>query len=464
MGGLFHPKDTLIGMFKTLCDTYPTLANYVPIGKSYKGKDIWLFRIGNPFGGAVLVDGSMHGFEDLGSEFLYLYAQWLLTSGDATAQVILNGNYTLLVPIVNMDSSERQTANKTTCTYGTDLNRNFVTGWSARTCSETYPGSSAGSEPETKAMKYVFDTYRPAFYLNTHYCGAAYLSYSSSNLALVNSVISRINQLSSANGVTPYEIRSGGAGGGMAVGDATMAGANAWLLETANESSYHTGPGSTPGNSCYMHNCQTLIDIQNYYFPKIAPILIAFSEACQTTTPPVATPVTPPTPPPATNAFLNVRIFSGISGFAKEITGTVTVTLLSNGQSVGTYNIPAILSLQPNIGYLLTCTNGGETISRPITTVANITKDLQFWFPNAFINVRAFYAVGSAASTEVKANFTLGVGWPYIVIVTYTTPITLRLQPNIAIQLICTYGTQTLIRMITPLTNQTKDAQFYFRA
>lgn len=286
MGGLFRPHNDLVNMFKTLCDGHSDKARYQSIGKTREGRDIWLFKLGNPNGGAVLFDGCLHGWEDMGSEVEYLYAQWLLESGALIAEKILRENYTLIIPVINMDSTERQNRNFTDCQYGVDLNRNFAYGWTANTCNDyDYHGKSARSEKETQVGHSVFETFKPKQYVNTHYGGGPYLAYHSTvPSSTIQPILNRINQLSTEKSVTPYDYRSTSGRPGYAIGDAYVAGAVAWLLETAS------GPG------CYMHTEHSYQDIVNIFFPKILPILIAVSEACAIVQPP---------PPPVKYTFTN---------------------------------------------------------------------------------------------------------------------------------------------------------------
>jgi len=279
-GATFHTKDTLISMFKTLCDSHPKVASYAIVGKTYENRDIYIFKIGNPNGGSVLWDGCLHGWEDLGSEVEYQFATWLLTSNTPEAERILERNYVLLIPIVNVDSTERQNRDFVQSQYGVDLNRNFPTGWapSSPTSQTSYSGQSAGSEPETQTMHNIFQDYHPAFYVNTHYGGGPYLSYVSGNMTKINWVVNRINQLSSQTGVTPYEVRSGG-GGGFAVADANSLGICSWLFEMASENSPIT-TGEASG-ACYMHTAHSLTDVRDFFFPKTFPILRAMCESCE---------------------------------------------------------------------------------------------------------------------------------------------------------------------------------------
>lgn len=289
-GITFTDKSTLIQNFKDLCDTNSTIADYVVIGQSYEGKDIYLFRIGNPNGGAVMWDGSLHGWEDIGSEIMYHLTNWLMNNNSAASNRILENNYVLFVPIVNMDSVERGNRDfANDAIYGVDLNRNFVTGFSyissPGTSSSPYHGAYGGSEPETQAMISAFETYDPEIYVNTHYGGGPLLQYSGTNSTLTNWIIDRMEELSTAQGFEcPWSdyLSSGSAGSGYAIADAKANGANTWMWEVADEAMYHTGPGI---NDCYMHNIQTLADIENWYFPRCIPVLEAMCEAVEIDTP-----------------------------------------------------------------------------------------------------------------------------------------------------------------------------------
>lgn len=266
----YHTHDVLNNMFKTLCNRHSEAA-YESVGKSYQGRDIWLFKIGNPRGGRVLWDGCLHGWEDMGSEIMYLYAEWLLESGDPKAKEILRTNWTLLIPVVNPDSYTRENRNFTECQYGVDLNRNFKQGWSWVPCNpwpNCYRGNSAASEPETKVMRNVFSRFKPHHYVNTHYGGGPWIGYYHlESASVINPILTRIKELSIQINVTPYNVHSVGSIG-YAVGDAHNFGAVAWLFEVEG------GPG------CYAHTAHPYSMVVNVYFPKCLPVFIALSEAC----------------------------------------------------------------------------------------------------------------------------------------------------------------------------------------
>ena len=176
--GSYRTHPQMIDMYKQLCDDYPSHASYETIGKTFQGNDIWLFKIGNPSGGKIILDSSLHGWEDMGAELTYLWLQWLLESDDTKANQILNTNYWLIVPVVNYDCYDRGNMNRTLCPAGgVDLNRNFFHGWIyVEGCNgdwTTSHGASAGSEKETKVMRILMNRFKPditekTIFINTH--------------------------------------------------------------------------------------------------------------------------------------------------------------------------------------------------------------------------------------------------------------------------------------------------------
>jgi murein tripeptide amidase MpaA len=199
----FHTKEQKITMWKNLWNTHANTI-YTSIGKTYNGNAIWLFTAGNLTGRKILWDGELHGNEDKGSELLFLIAQWLLESNTTRANQILETTYVMFIPVVN-DMDIRGNGNNETSPYGVDLNRNFATGWTpSNPNSDLYSGDTATSEPETKALRNVFSTYRPVFYVNMH-CGAGPYAaqYQGGNLKLGNQVIERAKTIAAEMEITP---------------------------------------------------------------------------------------------------------------------------------------------------------------------------------------------------------------------------------------------------------------------
>lgn len=260
----WHTKDWFINNFKSLCNSHPTKASYQSVGESCLGNDIWIFKFGNPSGGVVLWDGQLHGNEDYGSEILWLMAQWLF-SGDSEAQNILQRNYVLMIPTVNIDTYGRYNA------HGVNLNRNFETGWSA---SAEYPGPYACSEPETQVLRSVFQIYEPDFYVNLHQGASSsrFWYYSESDRTVADQVLSRAGQIASDFGVTLY--RSGPIGStGFAIGDAySLVGASSWLAEV---------------DVSWKHTDEEWQRLVNSMYPRCLAMFMAMCEICAADSPPL---------------------------------------------------------------------------------------------------------------------------------------------------------------------------------
>ena len=222
--------------YMSLAQAHPQQMTYEAVGKTVQGRDIILFRIGNPNGGRVLFDGAIHGTEAIGSELLLSYALWLLESNESLAKTTLQMTYTLMIPVVNTDKENyaRKNAN------GVDLNRNFATDWeragSTNPDSTTYRGPSALSEPESQTLVNAFKTYRPTFYVNLHmWADPYYAGCMEANTTYYAKLVSEINSLSQTRGITPFPYSGQFGAAGMAIGDAARLGITSFLIELSKD-------------------------------------------------------------------------------------------------------------------------------------------------------------------------------------------------------------------------------------
>ncbi|MDH7564234.1 MAG: M14 family zinc carboxypeptidase [Candidatus Bathyarchaeota archaeon] len=263
--GFYRDYGTFITSFKSLAVTYPSLVTYETVGKTVQNKDIILFKIGNPSGGKILIDGAMHGAENLGSELLYYYARWLLTSSDPLATQILSNNYMLLIPALNVDKygNARKNAN------GVDLNRNFATNWqyggSSDPSSDYYRGTAPLSEPESQALVQAFQSWKPAFYINLHRGGSVLYGSTYCNSTYYSLLHSKIKTLANQRQVPYYSFQSI-AGAGFAMSDAAKAGSTGFLLELVDWQEI------------------TLQQIETEILPKFIPIIAVLSQECSSKT------------------------------------------------------------------------------------------------------------------------------------------------------------------------------------
>ena len=260
----YRDYETFMEAFMSLANAYPELVTYETIGKSVEDQDIIMFKIGNIAGGRVLFDGAMHGTENMGGELLYFYAEWLLTSNDPLANRILARDYTLLIPVLNIEGMqrfERKNAN------GVDLNRNFATNWenggSTDPDSEMYRGPAPLSEPESQTLVNVFQTYEPSFYVNVHmWAGPYYAGSSYQNRTYYRLLVDKIESLSEELEVTSYDYHGEFRGSGLAISDAACVGVTSFLIEL--------------GRTIYP-----LSEIETVVLPRFIPIAVVLSQECE---------------------------------------------------------------------------------------------------------------------------------------------------------------------------------------
>ena len=298
---VYTPKDQMIAQWKTLCDAHPEEASYESIGKTVQGRDIWLFKIGNPSGATVMYDGEGHGGEDGGTETLYVFAKWLLESNESQANHILDKNYHLIIPILNMDTTHRQNMRRqyilengtiVNVTYGVDLNRNSLYNWGRSGSSDpldnySYRGLYAGSEPETMAYHNAVAKYLPIIYVNTHVGDSYMMTYSNTTFEQeIGTLITEYRQQYDIN--FSYPTRYSRSGGGFIAADAdNNFGASGWLWEL-----------------CYWDDLTPTLDPWlEIYYPRVFPVFLAFAQAAEnkqsSSEIPNPTPTPSPSPPPS---------------------------------------------------------------------------------------------------------------------------------------------------------------------
>ena len=201
--------DTFYGGYRTVAaheahlssvvSAHPDLATKYTIGQSWKkqqgtgGHDIFAICLTKKQAGDCslsttsskpksLIMAQIHARELSTGELAWRWIDYLADgyATDATAKSILDTTEVWVVPISNPDGVDivasggnspklqRKNANNSRGCSGTnigvDLNRNSTFKWggdSNSACSETYQGTSAGSEPEVKALEGLFNKIYP---------------------------------------------------------------------------------------------------------------------------------------------------------------------------------------------------------------------------------------------------------------------------------------------------------------
>ncbi|XP_068617982.1 carboxypeptidase B-like isoform X1 [Battus philenor] len=192
----YHRVEDIHGFMDYLAETYPKIISVNTIGKSYEGRNLKVLRIsdGKPTNKAVFIDGGIHAREWISPATVTYFINQFAENFDVETDDIKNVDWYFL-PVVNPDGYEhthksdrlwrknRKPSRIGRNCIGTDLNRNFGYRWggkgsSGNPCSEIYRGSSAFSEPETKALSDFIKSSATNFtaYLTYHSYGQ-YLLY-----------------------------------------------------------------------------------------------------------------------------------------------------------------------------------------------------------------------------------------------------------------------------------------------
>ena len=204
MGG-YHTYSEILAELDSMHSLFPHLitAPY-SIGQSFEGQDIWAVKLSDhpqqnqsSSEARVYFDALTHAREPLGMETLLYFLWWLLENygQDATATYLLDQREIFAVPVVNPDGylyneqiapqggglwRKNRRPHSNTC-VGVDLNRNFSNGWglgvgaSTDSCSDTYQGSAAFSEPEVQAVRQMIDSLGAASGFSLHSFGPSFL-------------------------------------------------------------------------------------------------------------------------------------------------------------------------------------------------------------------------------------------------------------------------------------------------
>jgi len=267
----YKTRDEVFNIFNQLKSRYPTKMTSEVIGKTVEGRNIMLYKIGNPHGGKVLLEACIHGGEIMNAELLHQYAKWLLEEKEPTASAILNYNYTLIIPIVNIDKYQitRKNAN------GVNLNRNFPAGWEnapSDSASADYRGSTPLSEPETQAIDGVFTREKPFAFADLHTGLEPYVNrcppMTSQQKSYASYLQNKYAELARQRGVTVWDTGESLLRG-MAPNQAMSRGIWGFSVET-HPTEYNPPPSAD--------------EVPTVYLPRALPLFIVLSEECAVVT------------------------------------------------------------------------------------------------------------------------------------------------------------------------------------
>lgn len=175
--GQFHTYSETEEFLDNLHALYPSITTAkTAIGATHEGRTIWAVKISDNPGldesePEILFDGMHHAREPMSLDVQLHFMEWLTQNygTDPEATFLVDNREIWFMPIVNPDGycynettypsgggmwRKNRRDNPGTC-EGVDLNRNYPFQWggvgsSGDPCSDTYRGTSAGSEPETQ--------------------------------------------------------------------------------------------------------------------------------------------------------------------------------------------------------------------------------------------------------------------------------------------------------------------------
>ena len=175
----YHTYPEMVAEIKATRDAHPDLVAISSIGKSYKGRDIWVAKVSDNVAvdepePEVMLDSLHHAREHLSLEQNLAVLRWLTEGYGSDERIthIVNVREVWIVFAVNPDGAEydltgtpyrawrkNRQPNAGTTAIGTDLNRNYGYHWaccggsSSSKSASTYHGPKAFSAPETRAVR-----------------------------------------------------------------------------------------------------------------------------------------------------------------------------------------------------------------------------------------------------------------------------------------------------------------------
>jgi len=178
--GAFHSYLEVEEGLKGIAREFSPIASLHNLGQSIEGRTIWGIKISDNVGldedkPNILFVGCHHAREWISVEVPHKLAEHLLRNYRENSRIrrLVNQSEIWIVPLLNPDGLEysirtfrwwrKNRRNNGDSTYGVDVNRNYSYMWgvdnegsSFQSWSQTYRGPYAFSEPETEAMRQLF--------------------------------------------------------------------------------------------------------------------------------------------------------------------------------------------------------------------------------------------------------------------------------------------------------------------
>lgn len=170
----YHPYTEIQAWYKALAAKHPDIVKFVPsIGKTHQGRDIFVVHINftpaDKDKKQIWIQGLIHAREWISGAVVQYISNQLVQGRHSIPAPLRDVEY-IIIPVVNPDGYAftwtrnrlwRKNMAPALLGRGVDLNRNFAEHWgeegsSKLPISDTYRGTSAASEPETRAIQNYF--------------------------------------------------------------------------------------------------------------------------------------------------------------------------------------------------------------------------------------------------------------------------------------------------------------------
>jgi len=172
----FLTLEEINSFIQFLANSYPNIVKVEQLGQSYERRPIYVVKVGSDTGRkkpSIWIDGGIHAREWIAVSTVTYMLNKLVTgyaANDARIKNLVDKADWYFVPVLNVDGykfthttkrdwrkNRRPAARRGGC-EGVDLNRNFDhsfggAGTSPDSCSDSYRGAAAFSEPETQAVR-----------------------------------------------------------------------------------------------------------------------------------------------------------------------------------------------------------------------------------------------------------------------------------------------------------------------
>jgi carboxypeptidase T len=177
----YRDYDEVNAYLARLAERYPDLVEVRSLGRSVEGRPIRAIEITNGGSLGIAIDGGHHAREWI-SVMVPVCIADRLTNGyerDARIRRVVDAARFFIVPIVNPDgyhyswTTDRYWRKNRRGGHGVDLNRNYSVGWGEAGSSDdpqspNYRGEQPFSEPETQAVRTLFETELIAAHVDFH--------------------------------------------------------------------------------------------------------------------------------------------------------------------------------------------------------------------------------------------------------------------------------------------------------